>query len=631
MPNQNTFYIVPMFPYPSGRLHMGHVRNYTISDAIARHYRRQGYDVIHPIGWDAFGLPAENAAREKGVDPRVWTDQNIQSMKMQLIDMEFEFDTAHEIATHTPSYIAQGQAMFLRFYQAGLIERRSGEVWWDPVDQTVLANEQVVDGRGWRSGAIVERKTLSMLFAKTQAQGRSLADGLNHVEWPSAAIAAQRAWIGMDQTPVRLRDWCLSRQRSWGTPVPLIECPQCGEVPADIATLPLPNLPTKPTDADRACHCPICGHDALRSTETLDTFWDSSFYTYCYPDAHEGAVQSVAGKRYQRFGQVDLYVGGLEHATMHLLYARWFARAMKHTDIAVDEEPFKRLIGQGMVCAPAYRIYQNDQPGEWIAPCDVVFRDDGMATHDGQSVRYMGSVKMSKSKKNGVDPAQYVSTYGAEAVRFAMLFAAPYAVEVDWNEDVVRIAAGHLERMKDQADQIGSINGGDTDTALEQEADELAHMIIASFEGREGVNAMMGHALGVWRKSVRAAREGKMSSARIASLRVVQALWPIAPKAMAQVAQKISPGWTSGPVSRASGGRRSKSIVFQINGVKRGLIENEGFETEQEAWECVQRVHHGIIENFLPNGHESIIWVKDRVINVIAAKAPTPSVEPASR
>ena len=628
MPTPPTFYIVPMFPYPSGRLHMGHVRNYAISDAIARHYRRQGYEVIHPIGWDAFGLPAENAARANGVDPRQWTDRNIQSMRAQLQEMEFEFDTQYELSTHTPGYIAQGQAMFLRFYKAGLIERRQGEVWWDPVDATVLANEQVVDGRGWRSGAIVERKILSMLFAKTQDQGQSLAEGLTSVQWPSAAIAAQAAWIGFDQDPVRLRDWCLSRQRSWGTPVPLVECGQCGEVAASESMLPMANLPTRPTDDDRACTCPVCNGPALRCTETLDTFWDSSFYTYCYPDAHGGTAQEIAGPNFSRFGKVDLYVGGLEHATMHLLYARWFARAMEKTDIKVDPEPFKRLIGQGMVCAPAYRVYQDGQMGDWVAPEDVVFHEKHMTTQEGAEVRFMGSVKMSKSKKNGVDPAQYVTTYGSEAVRFAMLFAAPYAVEVDWSDDVVRIASSHLERMKEQATQMGAADSGPALAELDQAGEELAFKVISSFEGREGVNAMMGEALGIWRQATKAARNGHGNSARKAGMRVVEALWPIAPKTMGQVAQSIAPGWSPTSIRVGQEQRKTKPIVFQVNGIKRGLIDNDGFETAQEAWERVQRDHANLVASFLPGGYDNIIWVKDRVINVIPAKHPEPSRKP---
>lgn len=610
-------YIVPMFPYPSGKLHMGHVRNYSISDAIALHYRRQGRAVIHPIGWDAFGLPAENAAREHGCDPRQWTDANIQSMQRQLQDMGFSFDKTHELATHTPSYILAGQTLFLQFYQHGLIERRFGDVSWDPVDETVLANEQVIEGRGWRSGALVETRTLSMLFARVSQDAKELSDDLNEVNWPATAISLQKAWIGADETPPRLRDWCLSRQRSWGTPVPLIQCDDCGEVPAAASMLPMLNLPTKPTAADLAFPCPACGKPAVRSHETLDTFWDSAFYTYCYPDARDGSVQAIAGDAFQRTGGVDLYVGGIEHATMHLMYARWFARAMQKVGYNVDQEPFKRLIGQGMVCAPAYRVFDGKNPGEWVNPELVSTQENGDFVYEGKTVRYMGALKMSKSKKNGVDPSRFIQRYGSETVRFAMLFAAPYSVEIDWNDDIVKIAKSNIDRIISQSLVIASADGGSKEAVVLEQVNELRHKMMASYEGTEGLNAMMGMAMGVWKSAYRAAQKGNGDDARVAALCALDALWPIAPRAMEEAGRNIDPTWTARPVSMPETTHRSRPIVVQVNGIKRGLMHGM-INSEQEALTRIEKEFSETLKIHAPNGYKDVIWVPGRVINLVS-------------
>ena len=612
MTTQASFYIVPMFPYPSGRLHMGHVRNYAISDAIARHYRRQGHRVLHPIGWDAFGLPAENAARERGVDPRAWTDANIAAMRQQLQELGFEFTAGHEIATHREDYMALGQALFVAFYRAGLIERREGEVWWDPQDQTVLANEQVIDGKGWRSGCEVERRTLSMLFAKTRDIAHELDAGLEGVQWPHQAVRAQQAWIGVDGGQVRLRDWCLSRQRSWGTPVPLVECGECGEVPASIDMLPMRNLPTVPGASDLACVCPQCGKAAMRSRETLDTFWDSSFYTHVYPDACNDQATAVAGPGFQQFGQVDLYVGGLEHATMHLLYARWFSWAMQQVEMNVPREPFQRLIGQGMVRAPAYQ----DERGGWVAP-DEIDIEAGVSRADGAAVRCVGSVKMSKSKKNGVDPSVQVAQFGAEAVRFAMLFAAPYAVEVDWEGKVVATAARHIDRMKQQAFGVWQAVDGMRQGALEAQAADLRQQAMDAFEGMDGGNALMGAALGVWRDAVKAAREGQGSSARVAMRAVADAFWPIIPRAMEAVMHAGEPTWTAQPITRQAR-QVPKPMVFQVNGVRRAQIDAP-VEDAQGAIDWVKTHRPQVAQAFLQDPIVRTVWVPGKVVNVVTA------------
>lgn len=611
-----TFYIVPMFPYPSGRLHMGHVRNYAISDAIARHYRRQGAQVLHPIGWDAFGLPAENAARETGADPRQWTDANIQAMREQLGRLGFEFTPGHEVATHHCDYIRLGQEVFLKFYAAGLIERRHGEVWWDPVDQTVLANEQVVDGKGWRSGAMVERKELSMLFANTRARAVKMSQALEGLQWPSQAIAAQRAWIGAREDSIRLHDWCLSRQRSWGTPVPLITCEHCGEQAVTVEQLPLANLPTHPTLADCTLPCPVCARPAQRSRETLDTFWDSAFYTCVYPGAKNNQAINVAGPEFAHFGQVDLYVGGLEHATMHLLYARWFAWAMREVGYAVPEEPFKRLIGQGMVCAPAFQ----DARGRWVAPGDIApHPEHGWVDAQGQPVQERGVLKMSKSKRNGVDPDGQVQAYGAEAVRFAMLFAAPYAVEVDWRPEVVKTAARHLERLKEHAPYIGQAPAGNPRPVLEQAGDRLQQQAKASFEGQEGINAMMGAALGVWRAAVRAAREGDGDSARHAAQAVADALWPVIPETVGEAMKALNKGWKVKPIVPQDV-VPIRPTVFQINGIRRAQIE-ERIDTPEQAMTWMEAHRPDLWEQCEPSKVTRVVFVPGRVVNVVTLPA----------
>jgi leucyl-tRNA synthetase len=617
-----SFYIVPMFPYPSGRLHMGHVRNYAISDTLARHHRRQGERVLHPIGWDAFGLPAENAARQQGADPRAWTDANIEAMRVQLHSLGFEFDQAHELATHTPDYIRAGQSLFLRFYRAGLIERRSGEVWWDPVDQTVLANEQVINGCGWRSGAPVQTKVLSMLYARIKEHVVDLDAGLDALQWPSQAKAAQKAWIGAHDTPIRLRDWCLSRQRSWGTPVPLVDCGSCGEVPADEASLPLPNLPTHATEQDRTCACPSCGQSALRSNETLDTFWDSAFYTYAYPGVAEGQVTEVAGPAFQEWSKVDLYIGGLEHSTMHLLYARWFARALRTVGIDVPAEPFTRLIGQGMVCAPAFQATN----GSWVEPSQVRQKGKGWVDEQGRPVEHRGVVKMSKSKKNGVDPAEAIAQHGPEAVRFAMLFAAPYGIDIAWEDHVLGTAAHHLTRIIGQASTMASAPAGSSAAALSQAVLAMQHKAVSSYDHDEGLNAMMGACLGVWRQAEQAARAGQGDAARSAALAVGNALWPVAPRSIEQAMRCIDPAWTPTPLL-APATAVARPLVIQINGRKRAVVET-AMNSAEEAMIWLQANHPEVVSAHLPHGVARTIWQEGKVVNFVAAQGPKALIKP---
>ncbi len=619
-------YVLEMFPYPSGRIHMGHVRNYTMGDVIARFRRAQGYNVLHPMGWDAFGLPAENAARDKGVSPRDWTYENIAAMREQLKMMGLSLDWAREFATCDPAYYHQQQKLFLDFYRAGFVHRNEADVNWDPVDMTVLANEQVIDGRGWRSGAVVERRKLSQWFFRITQFAEELLTGLDTLDrWPEKVRLMQKNWIGKSEglrfqftlsdgerldvfttrpdtlfgasfvalspehplalelakkdaklaafieecrhigtaeadiekaekkgydtgltaahpfdadwklplvvanfvlmgygtgaifgcpahdqrdldfarkyrlsvTPVvvpegvdpksfdvgkeaytgpgrlansrfldgmtveeakaevasrleqagigertvnyRLRDWLVSRQRPWGCPIPMIHCQKCGVVPVPKDQLPvlLPeaiNFKVKgnPLDADtgwKNTTCPSCKGPAVRDTDTLDTFADSSWYfaRFTNPDFAEPVDRDAANY----WLPVDQYIGGIEHAILHLLYARYFTRAMSKLGLVKVAEPFAGLFTQGMVCHETYK----DVDGDWVSP-DEIEKHDGKAFErsSGREVTVGPSEKMSKSKKNVVAPEPIIAEYGADTIRWFMLSDTPPERDIEWTD-----------------------------------------------------------------------------------------------------------------------------------------------------------------------------------------------------
>jgi leucyl-tRNA synthetase len=619
-------YVLEMFPYPSGRIHMGHARNYTMGDVIARFRRAQGYNVLHPMGWDAFGLPAENAARDKGVNPRDWTYENIAAMRRELKMMGLSIDWSREFATCDPEYYHQQQKLFVDFHDAGFVHRQEADVNWDPVDMTVLANEQVIDGRGWRSGALVERRKLSQWFFKITALADELLAGLDTLDrWPEKVRLMQKNWIGRSEglrfqftlsdaqkldvfttrpdtlfgasfvalspehpltlelaktdpklmafveecrhvgtaeadiekaekkgydtgltaahpfdptwklpvmvanfvlmgygtgaifgcpahdqrdldfarkydlavTPVvvpteadpktfavgkeayvgpgrlansrfldgmtveqakaevaarlekdgigertvnyRLRDWLVSRQRPWGCPIPMIHCGKCGVVPVPKDQLPV-LLPEKidfsvkgnPLDADTAWKnttCPKCNAPAVRDTDTLDTFVDSSWYFTRFTAPHADAPVDKAAANY--WLPVDQYIGGIEHAILHLLYARYITRAMSKLDMVKVAEPFAGLFTQGMVCHETYK----DADGNWVAP-DEIIKADGKAIRvsDRQELKIGPSEKMSKSKKNVIAPETIIDEYGADTIRWFMLSDTPPERDIEWTD-----------------------------------------------------------------------------------------------------------------------------------------------------------------------------------------------------
>jgi leucyl-tRNA synthetase len=652
-PDVEKFYCLSMLPYPSGALHMGHVRNYTIGDVISRYQRMLGKNVLQPMGWDAFGLPAENAAIKNNTAPAKWTYANIENMRGQLKRLGFAYDWSREFATCTPEYYRWEQLMFTRLLKKGLAYRKNYEVNWDPVDQTVLANEQVVDGRGWRSGAVVELRTIPQWFLRITNYADELLEGLDELEqWPEAVKTMQRNWIGRsegaefsmsvcdgqgdvrDDVPTvsvfttrpdtafgmtyavlapehplvaevttddyrsqveafiesarqtseadrtsaegtldkrgvntgaflfnpftgkpvplyiadyvlmgygtgaimavpgqdqrdwdfakahdlpivrtvktpdgwegeayvedgvainskwldglgvteakekamvwleekglgerkvnfRLRDWGVSRQRYWGCPIPVIYCPDCGAVPVPEDQLPvvLPEDVTfmgvqSPIKADpewRKTECPECGAAAEKETDTFDTFMESSWYfaRYCSPGA-----QSMVDERANYWLPVDQYIGGIEHAILHLMYFRFYHKLMRDAGMLESNEPVTRLLCQGMVIAETFSRDAESGGKTWFNPIDVeVERDDkGKMTGasliaDGLPVDIGAIEKMSKSKNNGVDPRHLVDRYGADTVRLFSMFASPPDQSLEWSDSGVEGAFRFLRRL----------------------------------------------------------------------------------------------------------------------------------------------------------------------------------------
>ncbi|MDE3175579.1 MAG: leucine--tRNA ligase, partial [Pseudomonadota bacterium] len=648
------YYVLEMFPYPSGRIHMGHVRNYAMGDVVARYKRARGFNVLHPMGWDAFGMPAENAAMQNNTHPAKWTYANIDAMRAQLKSMGLSLDWSREVATCDVSYYGHQQKLFLDFLRAGLVARKKSKVNWDPVDQTVLANEQVIDGRGWRSGAVVEQRELTQWFFKISDYSEELLAALDTLDrWPEKVRLMQRNWIGRSEglmvrfalvgggeleiyttrpdtlfgakfmaiapdhplaaqvaandpklaafieecrrigtsvaaietaekkgydtglrvkhpfddnwtlpvyvanfilmdygtgaifgcpahdqrdldfvnvyglgvTPVvcppgvdplsfeitdvaydgdgtminsrfldgmtpeaaydevarrleerqiarrqvnyKLRDWGVSRQRYWGCPIPIIHCQDCGVVPAADLPVKLPDdvtfdRPGNPLDHHpswKHVACPQCGRPARRETDTMDTFVDSSWYYARFTDPWNTAAPTDPAVA-NAWLPVDQYIGGIEHAILHLLYSRFFARAMSKTGHLAVAEPFAGLFTQGMVVHETYR----DAEGKWVSPAEVRIEGDAagrkaVKLDGGAPVEIGGIEKMSKSKRNTIDPDEIISGYGADTARWFMLSDSPPDRDVIWTEAGVQGAYKQTQRLWRLACEIERVVG----------------------------------------------------------------------------------------------------------------------------------------------------------------------------
>lgn len=830
--NRKKSYVLEMFPYPSGRIHMGHVRNYALGDVIARRKHAEGYQVLHPMGWDAFGLPAENAARERGEHPGIWTYSNIETMKGQLKQLGLSIDWTRELATCNKNYYKHQQRIFTEMFNLGLVYRKNSKVNWDPVDECVLANEQVVDGRGWRSGALVEQRELSQWFFKITEFADDLIDGLKTLDkWPERVVSQQTNWIGRSEglkfkfdianndktnlnqvevyttrpdtlfgasfvaiaadhplakeleeknseiaefnkscrlsavtaeaietqekrgiytglevihpfdesrkvpvwianfvlmdygtgavfgcpahdqrdldfarkydlnvTPVilpngadpaefnvgneaytedgtifnsqfldgmnivdgkraaidkmvalnrgeaainfRLRDWGVSRQRYWGCPIPIIHCDTCGAVPEKIENLPI-ELPEdvtfagsgNPLDAHptwKHTNCPKCGKAALRETDTLDTFVDSSWYWARFCGLNPDAPTDV--EEANSFLPVDHYIGGIEHAVLHLLYSRFFSRALKKIGHVNVDEPFNHLFTQGMVTHATFK----SEGGEWVYPSDVTINGkDCFVTETGVKVKIGPSEKMSKSKKNTIDPENIVATYGADVARVFVLSDSPPDRDFEWSQSGIEGASRFISRVwalfynhistsdfsKVKPIVIESLNG----KALEiMKAAHKAISNVSVYIDQLKFNAAIANMyefLNTLRQYENLSDENDIDARHEALIIFLKLLQPFAP----HMAEEL---WTlfgnDGYCVKAAWPIADARLIIsdevtlpiQINGKKRDEITvPKGLS--QEEIEVIAKSANGVKSHLAGKNIRKFILVKDRIINIV--------------
>ena len=813
------YYVLEMFPYPSGRIHMGHVRNYTMGDVVARTKRAQGFSVLHPMGWDAFGMPAENAAMEQGGHPRDWTYANIATMRDQLRPLGLSIDWSREFATCDDDYVAQQQALFLDFLDAGLIYRKAAVVNWDPVDMTVLANEQVIDGKGWRSNAPVERRELTQWFFRISDYSEELLSALDGLSgWPEKVRLMQANWIGKSRglqfrfetvnapdfpqievyttrpdtlmsasfvaispdhplaksletdpaiaafvadcrkggtteeaietaeklgfdtgirvrhpldpacelpvwianfvlmdygtgaifgspahdqrdhefatkyglpipaafgqphmtkaeadalvaaepyvplksdtvtyvrgfageptttgeaavdaaiavaeqqgwgegvTKFRLRDWGISRQRYWGCPIPVVHCDSCGTVAEAKANLPvlLPrdvsfDQPGNPLDRHpswRDTTCPKCDGPARRETDTMDTFVDSSWYYARFTAPHAATPTDRAEADY--WMNVDQYIGGIEHAILHLLYSRFFARAMVKTGHlpASASEPFDALFTQGMVTHEIYLTRDDRNRPVYHLPEDVT---DGKLA-DGRPVEIIPSAKMSKSKKNVVDPVDIVTRFGADTARWFMLSDSPPARDVEWTAAGAEAAARFLGRVWRLADETGAedINDPALTRSAHRAIDEVTHAI-EGFAFNKAVAKLYELANAV-------AKSRASGAPRRAVLRVLaQLLAPMVPHLAEDIWSKsggigmvVDAAWPKADPTMLV--EDSVTLPIQINGKRRGeiTVPRDMPQADIEAAVLVDEAVQKALDGKAP---KKLIVVPGRIVNVVA-------------
>ena len=796
-------YVLEMFPYPSGRIHMGHVRNYTMGDVLARYRRMNGYEVLHPMGWDAFGMPAENAAMEKKVHPGQWTWANIATMRGQLKRLGFALDWSRELATCDPAYYGHEQALFLDLFEAGLVYRKQSEVNWDPVDMTVLANEQVIDGRGWRSGALVERRKLNQWFLKITDFAEDLLDGLARLEdWPDKVRLMQENWIGRSRgmrfrfriadpgmsmesfevfttrpdtifgasfaaispdhpiareraetdpaaaafiaeckkggttaaeletqekkgfdtglevvhpldpdwklplyianfvlmdygtgaifgvpghdqrdfefatkyglpirrvvapsaeeadkpvegeaeggdgilvnsrfldgmgveeaksaiitraesegwgqgtTVWRLRDWGVSRQRYWGTPIPIIHCERCGAVPVPKDQLPVvlpddvsfevPGNPLERHPGWKHVACPGCGGEARRETDTLDTFVDSSWYFIRFASQPED--RPFDKKVAERWLPVDQYIGGVEHAILHLLYARFWTRALQRLGKLDVAEPFAGLFTQGMVTHVTFQ----DEEGRWLTPEEA-------EAHAGPVTS--GRVeKMSKSKKNTVDPEPIVDQYGADAVRWFMLSDSPPERDLEWSEEGINGAWRFIQRLWRLASDAGGPAGAGEDVALKRKLHQTIAAVGANIEA-----LAFNKAVANIYEFANAVEKAKPSATRGEAVETMMRL--VAPMVPHVAEESWAAAGHSGLIADALWPQADPSllvedevtIAVQVNGKLRDTL-TAAKGSPREALEEMALASEKVIRALEGRPTRKVIVVPDRLVNVV--------------
>ncbi len=823
------FYVLEMFPYPSGRIHMGHVRNYAMGDVLARFKRAKGFNVLHPMGWDAFGMPAENAAMQNKVHPKDWTYENIAAMRAQLKSMGLSLDWSREFATCDPEYYQQQQSLFLDFLEKGLVYRKNAKVNWDPVDMTVLANEQVIDGRGWRSGALVEQKELTQWFFRISDSAEDLLTSLDELErWPEKVRLMQRNWIGksvganmrfeifpnkltgareievfttrpdtlfgasfmaisadhplslelekqnselasfnqdcrrigtsviaietadklgfatglqvkhpfiddkvlpvyianfvlmdygtgaifgcpahdqrdlefartydLEVTPVvapgdgqnaeigdlayvgeghminsqfldgmneteafdavvdrlfetdfdgrpqatrettfKLRDWGLSRQRYWGCPIPVIHCEECGIVAEEKQNLPVrlpddvtfdfPGNPLARHPNWRDTTCPKCGNAAHRETDTMDTFVDSSWYfaRFTSPDCDE----PVDRDEVDNWLPVDQYIGGIEHAILHLLYSRFFTRAMKKTGHLKLDEPFDGLFTQGMVVHETY----HTEDGKWLQPAEIRFENtnDLRRAYDLQSGDEVtiGSIeKMSKSKRNTVDPDEIITTYGADTARWFMLSDSPPERDVIWTEAGVEGAWRFVQRIWRVVNRVSEFDYraknqvSDLTRAAHQTLDKVGKMI-TTLRFNNAV-AQIYALLNDIEKSANNAERDDYSSIIDATNIIIQLFAPMMPHLAEECWLKMG---NEGLVAEAPWPAADPALLVlnsitmpvQINGKRRAEI---GVSPDASNDEIISAVNQLDVVKVALDGNQPkrIIVVPKRIVNIV--------------
>jgi len=845
-PDRPKYYCLSMFPYPSGKLHMGHVRNYTIGDVLARYHGMQGFNVLQPMGWDAFGMPAENAALQNNVPPANWTYANIDAMRTQLQRLGFAFDWSRELATCTPEYYRWEQWLFTRLYEKGLIYKKLGTVNWDPVDHTVLANEQVIDGRGWRSGALIEKREIPMYYmAITQYADELLNDLDTLTGWPEQVRLMQKNWIGKSvgvrfafpytqdgkdeqlwvfttradtimgvtyvavapehplaqkaaaqnpavaafiadckqggvaeadlatmeksgvdtgvtvthpitgaQVPVwvgnyvlmgygdgavmavpahderdfafakkyhlpmtqviavegetfdttawqewygdkqrglcinsgvydglnytqavdkiaadlaaknlgekktqfRLRDWGISRQRYWGCPIPIIHCADCGDVPVPDDQLPV----VLPEDVEITgagsplarmpefyeTTCPKCGKAAKRETDTMDTFVESSWYFVRYACANNPETMVDERAAYWLKGGVDQYIGGIEHAILHLLYARFFTKLMRDVDLFKDNgftlnEPFKNLLTQGMVVAPTF--YREAENGKklWFNPADVDVATDergrptgAVLKADGQPVIIGGTEKMSKSKNNGVDPQILIDQYGADTARLFMMFASPPDQSLEWSDAGVEGAHRFLRRLWKLAYEhvsAGIVTAADNTTALSDAQKDLRrklHQTIQKVSDDYGRRQQFNTVIAAVMELLNAADKTPLDDGAGRALRqelleaAVLMLFPIVPHIGEAIYTELKPGQNVAtqrfPICDPAALVQSEiELVLQINGKHRGSIRVAA-EADKATIEATALASEAAQKQLNGAAPKKVVVVPGRLVNIVA-------------